>query len=109
MKRLTAILLASVFLVGCRATAPEIIRETVTITEYKYVIVKVPESALTIDPAPEIPNPETATDRQIAEFILEQEGRAKKLVERLTSVMNYHVGVIERLIAQGIKRENIIE
>lgn len=107
MKRILAATLIVLVLGGCAHT--KVITETVTVTQYKYVIVKVPPQALVIEPAPEVPDPQTATDKDIAKFLLDQESRAIKLVNAINSILNYHVGAIDNLMKQGIKREDIIE
>ena len=106
MKYLLSILLL-LGLVGCH-TIPQK-EKIVTVVEYKYVVVKVPEEALQIPQAPEVPDYQTATDKQIAEFILDQEGFAQKLINIIKGFANYNSGTVDALLKRGIKKEDIIE
>lgn len=106
MKFLLPIILAFA-LVGCD-TIPQK-EKIVTVVEYKYVIVKVPQSGIEIPPAPEVPDYEKATDKEIAEFIIEQEGFVQKLINIIKGVPAYATSAIENLMKQGVKKENIIE
>ncbi len=108
MKRVVIPIVFSLFLLaGCETT--KIVTKTVTVTQYKYVIVKIPAEAIAIPEAPVVPDPETATDKDIAGFILEQEGFARKLIDRMTELAKYQVDAVQNLLKRGIKKEDIIE
>lgn len=103
-------LLALAILIGLSGCETIQIREkVVTVVEYKYVIVGVPQQGLDVPPAPTVPDYETATDKEIAEFIIEQEGFAQRLINIIKNVPSYTSNAIDSLLKKGVKRENIIE
>lgn len=107
MRYILASLLALV-LVGCGTTQPPK-PEVITLTKYKYVIVSVPDDVLYVPDFIPTPDSKTATDAEIATWILDKEGRAQSMEKIINAAKKYATDRLELLRKnKEIKEEDII-
>lgn len=88
MKKLILIL-AMLVLAGCASTGTTIPIEPTTVLHYKYIVTTVPAEMLIVPPP--VPNIDltTATDKDVAAWMLDGEQRTEGLEDRLKAVKTY--------------------
>ncbi len=98
-------LFSLVFLVGCGNIKPVV--DTKVVTQYKYVVVKIPEDLFVIPDRLKVPD-ETATDKDIAYWIIDSAGRADKLENQIRLIDSYQKQKLQNVLS-NIKKQDIIE
>lgn len=98
------IFVSALFLVGCQHN-PTV--DTKIVTQYKYVIVKVPDAMLTVPESPKIPS-ENVTDKEVAQFMLDLYEKSGILESQILAIKDYQAKRLES-VKKTIKQEDIIE
>jgi hypothetical protein len=81
--------------------------DTKVVTQYKYVVVKIPDDLFVIPMKHKVPD-ETATDKDIAYWIIDSDGRADKLENQILMIDSYQKQKLQSVLS-NIKKEEIIE
>ncbi len=94
------------FLVGC-GTMTEPVVDTKVVTQYKYVVVKIPDDMFVLPEKQKVPN-ETATDKDIAYWIIESAGRTDKLENQIRLIDAYQKQKLQQVLI-NIKEDDIVK
>lgn len=90
MKRLWCAALVVLMLTGCAAwkTAPVKIDQPVVIQQ-KLIPITIPDELLEVPPYPEPVNPRTMTDKDLANWLIDNERRNQEIAKRLDAIKKY--------------------
>lgn len=103
MKAILGLCLAAM-LVGC-ATEKQLVDQPVVI-KYKYVISTIPDEMLTVPPPEQPLDPNTATDKDAAKWLVAWEKRYQEIERRLKAIADYQ---IQRLKELKIPPEDVVK
>lgn len=93
-------------LAGCGTINPAVV-DTKVVTQYKYVVVKIPDDLFLIPESIKVPD-DTYTDRDIAYWIVDSAGRIDKLENQIRLIDSYQTQKLQSVLS-NIKKEDIIE
>lgn len=85
MKKLLLIIAMCLGLAGC-ATAPQAEVKPSVVVQYKYVAAPIPDDALVIPANVERINLETASQKEVADWLARSEGRSLDIENKLKSI-----------------------
>jgi hypothetical protein len=101
--RYSAFLLCLV-LVGC-ATDKQLVDQSVAV-KYKYVVTTIPDEMLEIPPAERTIDPVTATDKDVAKWMIDWERRYQEIERRLKTIKAYQDRKLREL---NLPKEDVIK
>ena len=98
--------LVALMLVACGHNQP--IPDPIVITKYQYVIVSPTSEMVSVPTQIPVPDPETATDKDVAKWIVAIHGRMLILETKLSAIQGYMDKRVILLENSGIHKDQII-